>query len=836
VSFLHPQVLALLVPLAAWAAWEWRKTNRHGALALKAGVLGAVLAALADPKLPVFERRVALALLADTSLSIPADDLKTETDLIGRIRAARGRHSLQVIPFSDETRALKPEEGGSQIELRAEGHATNLEAAVRSGIAALPEGRVPRVMLISDGQENAGSIERAIYQARLLGVPIDTYALPGRKRPDLRLESVSLPPQAFTGEKFDIEAVVSSPRPASATVEVTAEKKPIGRAEVKLVEGKNTLRVRTQLDAVGATPVAGVIRSAELGEVRFDRVVSLRRPRLLLVSPEPHDSLRALRQVLHAARFDVADWPGGAPLPRILRDYQVVLAINEDLESWPADQKARLEAYVREGGGFALIAGENNVYAQHKQDEDPLEKMLPATLAPPRTPEGTAVVLIIDKSSSMEGKKMELARLSAIGVVENLRPIDLVGVLIFDNSFQWAVPIRKADNLPLLKRLISGITPDGGTQIAPALNEAYRQIKRVKAVYRHIVLLTDGISEEGDSMALAKEAASNQVTISTVGLGQDVNRVYLEKVANLAKGKSYFLLEFGNLEQLLLRDVMEHTGSSAVEKPVHVAVLRDAEILDGVGITKAPPLQGYLKFVSKPQAETILQADGKDPLLARWQYGLGRSVVFASDAKPRWAANWIGWPGYDRLWTNLVRDLLPRAPETEATAEFDSANNEIVVRYRFQPGVDLPEPLPDLYALGPNGFKKAVPLRRTAPSSYQGRVPIETNQGLFRIRPADDLAKLPEVGIYREEEELTQYGSNAELLRQTAEATGGRFNPTPRQAFDAGGRAVTTTMDLWPGFLALAIFLNLAELAARKGYQIKRLWTPRRWGAGGAPT
>ena len=53
------------------------------------------------------------------------------------------------------------------------------------------------------------------------------------------------------------------------------------------------------------------------------------------------------------------------------------------------------------------------------------------------------MVLIIDKSSSMEGKKIELARLAAIGVVENLKPDDRVGVLIFDNSFQWAVPIRK---------------------------------------------------------------------------------------------------------------------------------------------------------------------------------------------------------------------------------------------------------------------------------------------------------------------------------------------------------------------------------------------------------
>ena len=58
----------------------------------------------------------------------------------------------------------------------------------------------------------------------------------------------------------------------------------------------------------------------------------------------------------------------------------------------------------------------------------------------------------------------------------------------------------------LIKRLIAGITPDGGTQIAPALTEAYRRILPVRATYKHIVLLTDGISEEGDSLASRSEA------------------------------------------------------------------------------------------------------------------------------------------------------------------------------------------------------------------------------------------------------------------------------------------------------------------------------------------
>src|SRR5262249_37539271 len=153
-----------------------------------------------------------------------------------------------------------------------------------------------------------------------------------------------------------------------------------------------------------------------------------------------------------------------------LDDYQLIIINNWDMESIPTPRKEGLEAFVKKGGGLIWIAGEHNIYVDKKnQPEDALERSLPPKLAPPRSPEGTSVVLIIDKSSCMEGRKIELARLAASGVVDSLRPIDTVGVLIFDNSFQWAVPIRKAEDRAAIKRLIAGITPDGGTQIAPAL-------------------------------------------------------------------------------------------------------------------------------------------------------------------------------------------------------------------------------------------------------------------------------------------------------------------------------------------------------------------------------
>ena len=133
------------------------------------------------------------------------------------------------------------------------------------------------------------------------------------------------------------------------------------------------------------------------------------------------------------------------------------------------------------------------------------------------------------------------------------------------------------------------------------------------------------------------------MTISTVGLGQDVNRSYLERVASFSGGQSYFLNEPQGLEQILLKDVMEYTGSTAVERPLKPQSGEKAEVLDGTDIESAPALKGYTRFTAKPTADTVLSIGHgtKDPLYVRWQYGLGRTAVFTSDAKSRWASEWI---------------------------------------------------------------------------------------------------------------------------------------------------------------------------------------------------
>ena len=671
-TFVTPELLILLVLPAVWLNFEWRRTERRVALLGKATLFMLVLLALAQPQLHIVERRIAAMVLADTSASVPVSQIEQQRRFIDKAMAARGRHELRVFSFDDAFRTGPPREA------RFENTGTNLEAALAVAMAAQPPARLLRLVLLSDGHENQGAIERALYQARERNIPVDVVALAGRTRPDLHLLAVNMPSRVFSGEEFLIEIVIESPRPEVAKVDLTVENTAIGGSRAQLTEGQNVIHVRTRLQTSGTALVHGKISLSAEEALDFQRTLMVETARVLLISNDPPEAGGHLQQVLSASGFAL-ELSTGLP-PTDLDQYQVILANNQNLEQWSPATKRRLEEFVRQGGGFLLIAGENNLYADPAEVpgtdmNDLLHQMLPANLAPPRKPEGTAVVLVLDKSSSMEGKKMELALQSAIGVVQNLALEDQVGVLVFDNSFVWVEQPRINEDPQSTIQRIRGIAADGGTQIAPALEEAFHEIRRTEAVYKHILLLTDGISEVGNSLELAREAGQGKITISTIGLGQDVNRAYLEHIAAAADGQSYFLINVEGLEQIMLRDVREHTGSSVTERSVMAEVAQAAEILEDVPISEAGSLLGWVKFIAKPEADILLTLgdEPKDPLLTRWQYGLGRSAVFASDAKNRWAVEWVQWPGFGRFWSNVVRDLLPRTFGTEVETRYVAA-------------------------------------------------------------------------------------------------------------------------------------------------------------------
>ena len=194
------------------------------------------------------------------------------------------------------------------------------------------------------------------------------------------------------------------------------------------------------------------------------------------------------------------------------------------------------------GGGLIFIAGDSNAKLA-EEPKTPFEKMLPVRAEPP--PEKpTAVVLVLDKSGSMSGPKIEMARDAARASIRTLRPIDMIGVISFDETFNWVIPLGPAGSLEDKSNLISQITANGGTKIYQAVESGFEAIVNEKATHKHIILLTDGVSTPGtqeDFPKLERDALAKHVTISTIGVGDYINRDLLDELARKTKGKSHFV-------------------------------------------------------------------------------------------------------------------------------------------------------------------------------------------------------------------------------------------------------------------------------------------------------
>ena len=723
---------------------------RHSAprrLMLKAGALLAIILALAEPRLTFFETKVAVAILADTSRSLSPQDLARASALATEIERARGRHWTRVIPFARSARNPAPQEGGNSWNLQYTagdaGHGTNLEAAIREAIGTLPAGMVRRVVLISDGNENLGSVARAAL-AGAAARHSDRHLRAGGQLPSriLRVESISLPSLVFSGERFPIDVTVSAPRRAARRVEITAEGKTSGPERRHTRAGRESFARARQRDHGRRGRSGGQDQRRRPGgsPLRSSRDHPADRACCYITQIRAGTETH-LRKTLEASQFEVQLAP--QDVPDKLDEFQLVIFNNWDLESVPPARKQELEKFVQEGGGLLWIAGERNVYVENKPPEDPLERALPAKLAPPRSPEGTCVILIIDKSSSMEGKKMELARLAAIGVIDNLRPIDQVGVLIFDNSFQWAVPLRRAEDRSLIKRLIAGITPDGGTQIAPALTEAYRRIlSEQRRLQAHRAAHRRHLRRGRQPVAIARSGEQPHHHLDgRPGAGRE------PRVSGEDRDVRQRQVVFSE------RSVRPRADSAEGRDGAH-RIDRGGEAgARGGGASRpkfwtawawiaAPPLRGYVRYIAKPTADTMLNVDERDPLLVRWQYGLGRAAVFTSDAKSRWAANWVAWQGFDRLWTNVFRDLLPHAQSSEATGRIRQRERRA--------GHRLPSEPPNRRAGRHSRYLRVRARRISAPGASQqdrgGQLPRRrshrTESGAVPRAPAGGVARV----------------------------------------------------------------------------------------------
>ncbi len=822
--------------------WLWMRRMpgaSHTCLALKCAAFCALVIALAGPWAPLRVEKLAVTVLMDTSASMPRESLQRGEVMLRDLVRKNSGADLRLITFAEHAKLRTVPAQADQVSIPQgidpkEGMATNLEEALQLALNTFPSQGQRRILLISDGNENRGHALTEALRAREGGVAIFTAPAGGTAPLSVQLESVASPQDVFSGERFPLSLRLDSGSAMKARIWIASEGREIASTTADLAAGSNAVDLEARVSKSGVSLLEVHIASGGAEQVLVSRAITVRRPHVLYVAGG-HETSPPLLQTLKLADVDV-ETVTAFPVNRQARDWDAVLLDNYPDHDLAADEDLALERYVYGGGGLIFIAGDSNAKLA-EEPKTPFEKMLPVRAEPPPQ-KPTAVVLVLDKSGSMSGPKIEMARDAARASIRMLRPIDLIGVISFDETFNWVIPLGPAGSLEDKSDLIGQIAANGGTKIYQAVESGFEAIVNEKATHKHIILLTDGVSTPGtqeDFPKLERDALAKHVIISTIGVGDYINRELLDELAHKTNGKSHFVDNPETIPQIINAEVKSAEDLAIQERPVRAVRVRAVEFTDGIDFTKAPRLQGFVQAEAKDGAEVILRVDEKKPLVVRWRYGLGRVIAFMSDAKSRWAAPWVRWESFGTLWPQMVRDVSHRDRTIRAGVRPGNQEGETVVFYDVlasadNPGADALASAgpPHILVETPGAQPRTIPLEQTAPGHYEARIPADQG-GLYHIVSGNSELVLPDAGFYRESQETKPQAVNTALLGEISRVTGGRMHPSLDQVLNDKGAMVRERQPLWPYWLVLALFLNFVEVALRKGF-FERLasWMRRR--------
>ncbi|NIT78506.1 MAG: VWA domain-containing protein, partial [Thermoplasmata archaeon] len=172
-----------------------------------------------------------------------------------------------------------------------------------------------------------------------------------------------------------------------------------------------------------------------------------------------------------------------------------------------------LGGYVEGGGGLLMIQGRRAVEGLRRTE---LERLLPISYEgrePAQAP-SLAIVFLLDRSSSMVGRKIGFLKEATAASVEVLDERDLIGLCAFDTEYEWILPIQPAAAKEEIYRRIAALRADGGTDLLPALREAFRRLSQVEAKMKHIVVFSDGkaLPHELEFPKLLKQLPAAKIT------------------------------------------------------------------------------------------------------------------------------------------------------------------------------------------------------------------------------------------------------------------------------------------------------------------------------------
>jgi Mg-chelatase subunit ChlD/uncharacterized membrane protein len=842
VTWLAPRWLLALVALPiVWLALAGSLTDLARRQRLLGGVtrtllLALLVLALARPARLAPDDTVETIFLVDVSDSVSDEQLAAAGAQVTAALRDRDRRHAHVITFAEDARVVPlPPQGPPALERHlGRGAGTDVAGALRLGETLLGEDRVPRVMVLSDGQETTGS---AVAQAALLarrGARVHVWPLPAPSGHEVAVVSLELPAGIKVGAPFDVTAELYATDPVDLDLALYQDElaNPLEpRKHVHLAPGRTRTSFRSQVHAAGVSHyrVAIAHASGDTGRRENDQARAAVEihgaPHLLYVEGEPA-SARYLRQALAAEHIEV-DVRSPEGMPRAVRDfdrYDAVLFSDVPAVMFSAATTSALDTYVRElGGGLIVTAGEET----SGLGGSPLEGLLPLRFDAQKRREepSLGLVLLIDRSGSMAGEKIELAKEAAKATAEALGPQDLIGVVAFDTQPIPLVRLQRASNRLHILSDIAKLQAGGGTAILPALQEAAAELGPARAKVKHVILLTDGQAPPEGILELVAEMREAKITVTAVGIGSGADHTQLTSIAERGGGRFYFTQDPQSIPRIFLKETSQVARSALVEDEVHVHAVKRAQLLAGVDLDHAPPLRGYVESRPKPMGEVLVVSDRGDPILARARAGLGQAVVFTSDVKNRWATAWLNWPGYGTLWSQLVRQTMRHrtAEGISLSARVEPPRAHLVldaVSGRDQFMTDLACEAQVFDPEQPRAPREHVLLPEVAPGRYEASLMLD-RFGSYLARAtcrkgeepaAEVVASLP----YPYPAEFLRVGIDEARLAAIAAHGGGRLRPTPAELWSADGQTVTAPRELWPRLLVAALALLIADIFLRR--------------------
>lgn len=823
--------------LSLMAQWRARTILGIRLLSMSAAIL-----ALASPSLPLIDASMSVAFVLDRSDSMaPSTRAQQEEWVRQAMEGMRPSDRAAVVTFAGEPWVARPLGDDKDLRLSTSpspGEGTDIPAALRIAAGLLPASGLRKVVLLSDGWDTAGQVKEA---SRSLpeGTRVDVFPLPAMEsQPEVLIESINVPTYVRDGDSFDVSVVVGSNREGPAQVRMQVDGEPAGRWQVKLGAGANLVTMWQKSLPIGFHSVEIQV-SAEADTVPNNNsalgfVVVKEKGRVLQVQGHAGAS-GELRERLRDTGLEVERMLAGElpiQMSRLL-EFDAVLLDDVSATSLSLDQMRTLQSYVRDQGRGLVVAGGRSSYGLGDYVSAPLEEVLPVSSNVPLSRErgDMALILVIDRSGSMDDTntgdgvtRMSMAREAALQAIDVLRPEDQIGVVAFDIDIDWVVPVQKVgDNLDGIRNRISRIEASGGTDIYSALQAAYSIMRTVQATQKHITLVSDGQSWKGQYEAMIRRMSPYRITLTTIAIGGDADREWMTELAGLGGGRYYFTERSVDIPKIVYREVTLATRVAEVEGQVSPLFVAPSPVLRGMQVEGMPPLRGYVATEPKDAATLVLRSERGDPLLAQWQYGLGRVVAWTSDSEALWASGWVTHPEFGRIWDQALRWTMPPPIDRgiEVSTLVDGAQVTVSVDSVDHNGqfIDLADTAAEVWY--PDGTRTTRQLQQTAPGRY--RVDIAATQpGLHRLivsqdrEGGDSASEVSGFAISRAPE-LRRLGSDDALLKELASMTGGRAIRDPWDAFSRRGMpSVPGWEPLWPYLLALTLLLLPVEVALRR--------------------